>query len=712
MAEPSIGITSEEYPNPVSLENLSVSDGLPDLAVFQEGVLENNLLSITGMDKKLWQSARVELESTALVTVESIPDAASPFLHFHPILLPWLARLLAEDRRQELEAQYRKHYCGLAKFLFKNESRTPDLIRSIIAREIPNMKYALYLCIRAGESERIMELGICLERFLEDLGRLQERDGIVKNLEKLNSRKEKLSNAEFLMQIRKGEALLQEGRAADAEKVFQRLLESFEAGADYDGEYDYGMALVGSGRCLTAQGLHTRAIERHRDAIDVFEGLSGKRSDAERMVGYSHADLADNLKDIGQLDEAKMHYETSLDVIRENDEQRGISVVLGRLGTIAMMQDDLKGAAEKISEALRICQRLDDPPQEAAYWYELGTVHEKSENWDDADQCYHEAMFIYERIGDLPKLAQSLQQLADVTEESGRLDDAEKWYLKALELDETLSDSAGISFCCNNLACICLEQDRLDEAETYALRARKINEELETSTETWKPFEILAQIADKKGDSKKVDTWRQKSEKSQDEFSEGVKPQVSKLLKDFKLVIEAVVAACVGNEGAKRTVDKSFERFRKGGWRIEDAIRAIWAGERNEMVLARDIDLGSRAIVLAILSLLKGQNPFEDIDTEESVGAEQETEEWPEEEREISLTDLIEMAVLASGSGAPPEIKEQMMQIVHHMAGEPVPEVNALGQVLKAILSGDKNPDLSSLPDEMAAVVREVLGES
>ncbi len=86
-------------------------------------------------------------------------------------------------------------------------------------------------------------------------------------------------------------------------------------------------------------------------------------------------------------------------------------------------------------------------------------------------------------------------------------------------------------------------------------------------------------------------------------------------------------------------------------------------------------------------------------------------QDQPGGQQEMSLTDLVNMAFLASGPEVPPQIKEQLMRTADHMAMEPALEVNALGRVLKMVLSGDKNPDLSDLPDEMAAVVREVIGK-
>ncbi|MDM8516013.1 hypothetical protein QUF76_07430 [Desulfobacterales bacterium HSG16] len=191
--------------------------------------------------------------------------------------------------------------------------------------------------------------------------------------------------------------------------------------------------------------------------------------------------------------------------------------------------------------------------------------------------------------------------------------------------------------------------------------------------------------------------------------------QVARILQQFKPVIEAIVAGCEGNEEAKQQVKGLFGQWSEEDKFFVEAIERIWAGERDEKILTENTAYETRAIILAVLSLLNGQSPFEKIDNAESQPTAPEQEQPQSQsgqQQEMSLTDLIKMTSLASGPDVPPQIKEQLMQTADHMTTEPAPEVKALGQVLKAILTGDKNPDLSNLPDEMAAVVREVLGES
>jgi len=295
---------------------------LPDLAVFQGGCMEAELLEITGMDPDLWQAARAELEQAALVAVESVPGVTPPFLRFHPTLVPYLAARLPADRRAELEERYWQRYYALANYLYHADTQTPHQARAIALRELPNLRRALDLALmrasaEAGAAAEAVEFATSIAMFLDVFGRWRERDAMMEKISNLKSQissEEGLTKAEYLMLSQQGEALWQQGRAAEAERVFRGLLERLEAGAAYGGDeaaYDHAMALFSLGRCLEARGRPTLAIEYHQRALGEFESLSTSSEQAKRQAGYVHADLADNLVAIGQFDTAQSHYETS-----------------------------------------------------------------------------------------------------------------------------------------------------------------------------------------------------------------------------------------------------------------------------------------------------------------------------------------------------------------------------------------------------------------
>jgi hypothetical protein len=77
----------------------------------------------------------------------------------------------------------------------------------------------------------------------------------------------------------------------------------------------------------------------------------------------------------------------------------------------------------------------------------------------------------------------------------------------------------------------------------------------------------------------------------------------------------------------------------------------------------------------------------------------------------LSLDDLLGLVALACRSDAPPGLAEQLHAATRTMAADTdVPaELRALGRALNAVLSGDRDPDLSALPPELAEALRRLL---
>lgn len=267
---------------------------------------------------------------------------------------------------------------------------------------------------------------------------------------------------------KQGQTLLQQGRAADAEQHYVRLIALLEKNAAYDAAYDCALSYWWLGRCQEAQGQPAKAIAWHRKALQGFERLSKSDKDAKEMLARVYADLADNLAAAGQFDEAQQAYEIARKIVEEADDHRSVGAVLGQMGTLAMKRGDLAEAATRYTEALETFRKLGEPQMEAVAWHQLGMVAQEARNWEEAERCYREAVRICEQIRDLPQLAKSFNQLANVANLAGRLDDAERWYLRAIELGEELKDSKGLASRLNNLADLYLSQDRLAEAEQYA----------------------------------------------------------------------------------------------------------------------------------------------------------------------------------------------------------------------------------------------------
>jgi tetratricopeptide (TPR) repeat protein len=788
---------------------------LPDLAVFQGGCMEYDLLAITEIDEDLWQGARAELEAAALVSAESVPGVNPPFLRFHPTLAPYLAPRLDGERRAELEVRYWQRYYAVADYLYRSDTQHPHQARAIAVREMPNLLHALDRAIAAGAAAEAVDFATSIARFLDNFGRWRERDALMARVAGLDVAGEAgLTKAEYLALKEEGKALLGRGLATQARQVFQDLLDRLEMEPAYDVDYDHALTLWWLGRCLAAQGRPAQAIDFHRQALAGFEALSETNEQAKEMLGKVYTDLGDNLTSLGRFDEAQEAYESGLDISRDVGDRRSVGVKLGQLGTLALLRGDLDQARRRHTEALETFRALGEPQSEAVIWHQLGMVAQEAAeqgsagDWDEAERCYREAVRIREQIRDLPLLATTFNQLAIVAVGAGRPADAERWYLRAQELKDQVAPHDHSTL--GNLANLYLSQQRLEEAEQYAHSALQLQERQGVSSEPWKTYAILAQVAEARGRVEEAARWRRKEQESYAAYA-GAAHRLPGWAPQF---ISVVAAAVQGNQEAQQNVEGILPQLEEGGWNnLCNAVRRILGGESDFEKLRTDLDREDAYIVHTILARLSGEAaptppaaraapppqagegqgaaarealaqlrqqwaPVVDAvvmvaqdgapvppdlaafldrmgasddwrvlvavlrrilagerdpaallpgldatdtviaaDVLQGLGVDVETPPLsgtgPGEgsQQAMGLEDLFDMVAQACRPDAPPQLGEQLYALTQQLARDPrLPaEIQALGRILNRILCGEREPDLSALPPELAQAVEQLL---
>jgi tetratricopeptide (TPR) repeat protein len=277
-------------------------------------------------------------------------------------------------------------------------------------------------------------------------------------------------------------------------------------------------------------------------------------------------------------------------------------------------------------------------------------------------------------------------------------------------LKEKYSTPSDLALSLYNLADLYLAQNRLDEAEADARRALAIDQTLDpAAAEIWKDYSFFAQIAEKRGQMEVAQEWRRKEQES---FAAFAGSDVDANIQGFEPLIQAIVAATNGNEDTRKQVEANFETLKAHGWEFVDAVKAIWAGERDAGKLTEGIDRNSALVVRRILQALEGgpQSPAPLSPSGGSPKSRADLGEGEQAHEGITLPQLLELVERAAGRER--ELGTQLAPAVEQMAKDfnAPPEIRAFGIALRDILYGGRNPDLSQLPDELASAVRGLLG--
>jgi tetratricopeptide (TPR) repeat protein len=577
----------------LSLERLDgeARQWLPRLGVFQGGVFEDDLLAITEFSEEQWQKLRPALEATGLIQPEHLPGVTVPYLKFHPTLAPALWSRLSSDEQAELLARHRLRYYLLSAYLYVEDEKNPHEARAIAQRELPNLLVAVGGVLDAGE-EWAVNFVTNVNRFLNCFGLNRDRALLNQRVERAHE--EVGSQAWVLARTNVGEQLYSAGRYPQAAQVFNEIL----VGLGKQPSYERCVALSRLGRCLSEQGQSAQAAELYREGLAVAKQLEASDL-VKRQMGVLQGDLARVLMDMGDYGEARIASEKSLALKEEvGGDTRGEAVANVRHGTLALRQGNLPEAQQRYREALITFQRLNEPASEAMVWHQLGRVYQEAQQWDAAEQAYREAARIMESQGNLGGATTTWNQLAMVNGYAGKLGEAEAWYRKAIEGGEAAGDGLAMSRAINNLADLLRTQPkRLPEARQLAEQALAIRQTLDpAAAEIWTTYGLLAEIADKQGDTTQAKEYRRLSRKAKADFS-GTRYE----LRQHGELIAAVVAA-VNDAEERQQLEAEMEELVKRGWgNLMAAIHRVLEGERDEDVLCEPLDMEDSMIINAIL---------------------------------------------------------------------------------------------------------------
>jgi hypothetical protein len=163
--------------------------------------------------------------------------------------------------------------------------------------------------------------------------------------------------------------------------------------------------------------------------------------------------------------------------------------------------------------------------------------------------------------------------------------------------------------------------------------------------------------------------------------------------------VEAIVAACQGDADAAAQVAPLLDHLaQQDDLRARVAVlRRILAGECDADALLADLD--------ATDALIAG-------DVLRGLGVAEESEQADEQERQgLTLEQLPDLVAQACRPDVPASLAEHLHGFTRNLsmdADQPA-EIQALGRILNAILSGERAPDLSALPAGLAGAVRRMI---
>ena len=551
---------------------------LPRLSVFQGGAMEDVLLDITEIPAEKWDKLRLALISTGLMQAENVYGRT--YLQFHPSL----TTALQSDNPEDLRHSHQHRYYELSDELYFEDRQNLLETRVIVKCELPNLLFSVKGALAEATDYAV--------NFVNNVNLFLYFFGLQHDLEQLNQQAAKLagdvgSRNWYSSKSGVGEQLFNAGNYTEAANVFNEIL----TGLGTTASYERCVTLGRLGRCFSEQGQTKQAAAYYQLGLETAQKLEQTQS-IQRETSNLYTDLANALTDMGRYADAQTAYEQGLVIKQKNGDSRGEAVTQGQLGTLALFQNKLAEAEQHYQTALAIFQSFQEPGSEAIVWHQLGVVYQETKQWEAAEHAYRQAANIREAQENFSSAAQTWNNLALVTENMGKLVEAEAWYRKAIEVHKQFNNPKEVAMGLSNLAYLLQNQPyRLPEAQQLTERALVINKTLDPATvEIWKSYGLLAQIADKQGNTREAKKNRREAREAKANFA-GTRYELKQKHSQF------ILAVAWGEN-----VETALEGYREEDWEnLKIAVQQILAGERDVDKLCEPLTFYDAPLITAIL---------------------------------------------------------------------------------------------------------------
>ena len=290
---------------------------------------------------------------------------------------------------------------------------------------------------------------------------------------------------------------------AQAIKVAEKLNWYYSDPDNKVDEYDLGRLYNLLGMLYQAQNKPDKAEKYHLSAIEIYERLVEKNTDAyEPDLAWSYNSAGVFYDDQNQPDKAEKYCLAAIGIkerlVEKNADayEPDLATSYNNAGIFYSYHGQHEKAEKYYLAAIEIYERLAEKnadayePDLATSYNNAGVFYDKQNLSDKAEKYYLAAIEIRERLVEKnadayePDLAMSYNSAGVFYSDQGQPDKAEKYYLAAIEIQKRLVEKnadayePALATSYNNVGVFYYEQGRLEKSEKYILAAIEIRERL------------------------------------------------------------------------------------------------------------------------------------------------------------------------------------------------------------------------------------------
>lgn len=178
----------------------------------------------------------------------------------------------------------------------------------------------------------------------------------------------------------------------------------------------------------------------HEIALDVVRSAGNRRGEGALLCSLGTLELT------RQLDQARRHFEQSLQIFEELGDIHGRALALGGMAFADRLAGSYDTALERYREAIKEFQLVDDPVGQANALKNMARIHADRQQYDTAEQLLDEVLILGRMIGAQRVLSQAEYELADLYLRRGRLGRAVESFETVLRATQESDDMFGQTY--------------------------------------------------------------------------------------------------------------------------------------------------------------------------------------------------------------------------------------------------------------------------
>jgi tetratricopeptide (TPR) repeat protein len=399
----------------------------------------------------------------------------------------------------------------------------------------------------------------------------------------------------------------------------------------------------------------------------------------ERFAAVTLGNLGGAYSRKGEWDKAIELFQQALLVNERLGESLAMAVNYHNLGNLYVDKAEWDKAIEFYRQSLEIKTRFDDVQGVAITYTSLGSVYGLKGEWDRAMELYQQALEIKARLGDIDSMAQTRRNSGNVYVKKGEWDKAFESLMQTLQTNTRLGDIYGMANTYASLGDLFFGRGSWDKAIEYFNASRQAFDELGDIHSMALVCSNLSGAYVHKGEWEKgIELCRQSL-------------QILERLGD-----RYGMAAAYNNLGAHYRAIGNTQQAATYVAQAYLVLSSLGAAEARQ----------SGQHLISILGSVEAANAFLTHFSSEQITLGQEFEQA---DQSTALDQLLDAVINACQSDA--ELGEQLFDFTRDLAADPAqpPDLRALGRVLQRVLAGERAPDLSDLPAELASAVQAML---